>query len=147
MRTCTNCNAEKSLTDFPFCEGKPRYRKRICRDCYNERARQKYQRRREYCTAWQQAYNRTDSGRLAQRRARLKARTGKASVGHSEDEWRRLLWRYCGVCAYCGELAAERDHVIPVSRGGTDFIGNILPACRACNASKSDRLLIEWKNR
>ena len=45
-----------------------------------------------------------------------------------------------GVCHYCsgkfgpGELTM--DHVVPVARGGTSTPGNIVPACKACNASK-----------
>ena len=28
------------------------------------------------------------------------------------------------------------DHVVPVARGGTSTRGNVVPACRACNAAK-----------
>lgn len=45
-----------------------------------------------------------------------------------------------GLCHYCGKKfgAAEltMDHVVPVARGGTSSPGNIVPACKACNASK-----------
>ncbi|MEU4427510.1 HNH endonuclease [Actinoplanes sp. NPDC024001] len=36
------------------------------------------------------------------------------------------------------------DHVIPVALGGRHAIGNLAPACRGCNNSKNDDLLIEW---
>ncbi|MBI2605498.1 MAG: HNH endonuclease [Deltaproteobacteria bacterium] len=45
-----------------------------------------------------------------------------------------------GVCHYCQKAfkAAEltMDHIVPVARGGTSTRGNVVPACRACNASK-----------
>lgn len=39
------------------------------------------------------------------------------------------------------------DHVIPVVRGGRHAIGNILPACAACNGSKHAALLVVWRHR
>ena len=30
----------------------------------------------------------------------------------------------------------EADHVVPLTRGGTDDIGNIQPLCGACNRKK-----------
>lgn len=48
-------------------------------------------------------------------------------------------------CHYCGEPAETIDHVIPKSRGGTDEPGNLVPACRRCNASKGTKLLSEWR--
>jgi len=45
------------------------------------------------------------------------------------------------VCAYCGTTAGtiEVDHILPVSRGGTDAWSNLVPACASCNAQKGDR--------
>jgi len=49
-----------------------------------------------------------------------------------------------GFCWYCGrELASvfDVDHMIPISRGGTDEIGNLFPSCKSCNTRKHDRSL------
>lgn len=67
--------------------------------------------------------------------------SGKETEGfHTEKDWQELLIIFHGGCAYCGrsDVAMTRDHVIPVSRGGTDVISNILPACKSCNSSKSN---------
>jgi len=73
-------------------------------------------------------------------------RRGAAGPHHSDSDWQRLLHRYNGKCAYCGERTAlHKDHIIPISKGGTDSMGNILPACRECNLSKSDKFIVEWK--
>lgn len=64
----------------------------------------------------------------------------------SERDWRRMLHRYHGLCAYCQERpGTERDHVIPLKRGGRYAIGNLLPVCESCNVSKNAKLLVAWK--
>lgn len=45
---------------------------------------------------------------------------------------------YCGVPATLGVVQLQIDHVIPVSRGGSDDDWNHVAACAACNAGKSD---------
>jgi 5-methylcytosine-specific restriction endonuclease McrA len=41
------------------------------------------------------------------------------------------------MCAYCGERPAiHQDHVVPLSKGGTDDLSNLLPSCQPCNQSK-----------
>lgn len=104
-----------------------------------------YERSREKVRARQAAYAQTPTGRDAKRRSLLRSRYGLRDIGHTEREWQRLLARHQGKCAYCGAVATERDHIIPLGRGGTDFIGNILPACRACNSRKNNKFLIEWR--
>jgi hypothetical protein len=48
-------------------------------------------------------------------------------------------------CQYCGAEAPnvllEVDHIEPVAAGGSSDITNLVTACVACNAGKSDRLL------
>lgn len=47
-------------------------------------------------------------------------------------------------CAYClrtGERL-QRDHVIPLSRGGLDVPTNVVPACASCNAAKGE---MDWR--
>jgi len=49
-------------------------------------------------------------------------------------------------CFYCGSKnEIHIDHVLPVSRGGQHRIGNLVPACKACNSSKGSKFLMEWR--
>lgn len=56
----------------------------------------------------------------------------------------KLFNRDRQVCAYCGghfpvdELT--REHITPVSRGGSDTWMNCITACRSCNGRKGNRL-------
>lgn len=44
-------------------------------------------------------------------------------------------------CRYCGAhgVALDCDHVMPLSRGGTNDRANLVTACRSCNQQKSDK--------
>lgn len=49
-------------------------------------------------------------------------------------------------CIYCGSRREiQIEHIIPLARGGEHKIGNLAPACRACNMSKKDKFVMEWK--
>jgi len=51
-------------------------------------------------------------------------------------------------CQYCGRTSAElrpresltRDHLIPMSRGGTNDWTNVVTACSPCNTRKGNRM-------
>lgn len=78
------------------------------------------------------------------RRVRLAAVGGP---GVSDRDWCRLLRRYGSRCAYCGSSGSlTMDHIVPIARGGWHSIGNVLPACKSCNSSKCDALLIYWRS-
>lgn len=78
-------------------------------------------------------------------KARHKARRRGAVGSHSLQEWRDKCSLLGNVCIYCGEAKPlERDHNVPPSRGGSDFISNILPACRNCNSAKHDKTAREF---
>jgi hypothetical protein len=49
-------------------------------------------------------------------------------------------------CAYCDEACTnpDPDHVVPLARGGSNSITNIVPSCKPCNSDKRDLLLHEW---
>lgn len=78
---------------------------------------------------------------------RRRAKELGAEGSHTADEVRRLIAAYNHCCAYCQKPITrfELDHRIPLTRGGTDWIENILPACRQCNASKCDRTEDEFR--
>ena len=63
----------------------------------------------------------------------------RAYAGLSRKEWKKLKNRYGNKCLCCGrsDLRLEADHIIPVSRGGTNDRDNIQPLCHPCNVKKS----------
>lgn len=72
---------------------------------------------------------------------------------HTEQEWQEKKKEYNYRCAYCGihENALKKkytyknwwslteDHIQALSKNGSDYITNIIPACISCNSSKNNK--------
>lgn len=68
-----------------------------------------------------------------------------ADGSYSYSEWEEKLAHYHYKCAYCGsEENITRDHDVPLSRGGTNHILNIIPACSRCNSRKGNLTRTEF---
>lgn len=84
----------------------------------------------------------------AQRRRRARIQ-GNGAYRVTSRDLSRLISRNGGRCAYCRNGFEENgglqwDHVVPIARGGSDSIGNLLPSCRRCNQSKGALFVTEW---
>jgi 5-methylcytosine-specific restriction endonuclease McrA len=59
---------------------------------------------------------------------------------HTLKQWQELKKQYNYMCLNCGKSESEikltEDHILPLSKGGTDNIENIQPLCRSCNSIK-----------
>lgn len=111
----------------------------------DDRARYLSERERRIAYAKQYAKDNPDVGQRAKRKRKaLLSAAGAFEV--TAKDWRRAKQRTAGRCFYCGEARPlTMDHIIPVSRGGRHSIGNIAPACASCNASKNDRVIMQWR--
>jgi 5-methylcytosine-specific restriction endonuclease McrA len=79
------------------------------------------------------------------KRNRLKQATCKELGTHTYGDWELLKKQYNYTCPCCGlsepfigqksEYLTE-DHIIPLSKGGSDLIENIQPLCLNCNIKK-----------
>ncbi len=62
----------------------------------------------------------------------------KAKALRTSQWWRNKIAQ--GICAYCqGSFppsALTMDHIVPLARGGRSTKGNVVPCCKACNATK-----------
>lgn len=57
---------------------------------------------------------------------------------HTSEEWLAKIDEFNGRCAYCASSEdLTRDHVVPLCRGGSNQISNIVPACNSCNSRKN----------
>lgn len=53
-------------------------------------------------------------------------------------EWTAMKKHYDYRCVYCGTKSKKltQDHIIPLSKGGSHTLSNIVPACFRCNTKK-----------
>lgn len=87
-------------------------------------------------------YSKTSKGRVVDRNSQRRRRAAKlgSDVHHTESEWTDLLNKFGCKCANCGSRdGITRDHIVPLSLGGSDSIDNIQPLCNSCNCSKGNR--------
>jgi len=76
------------------------------------------------------------------RRTRLKA---NHSVKFARSEVSIHFASFGDDCGYCGKTCKPTlDHFIPLSRGGSNCLSNLVPACRECNSSKRANDPKEW---
>lgn len=146
MKTCKKCGFEKDLTDFPIERRVKDGRGARCRKCLGEAVaswrRRNPKKRYEYRKKYVEKYRDKVYQNNKNHAARKKGAVGTISL----KEWRSIKRIYRYRCCYCGTPGPlTQDHVIPLSRGGSNQIGNIVPACRSCNSRKNDRYLSEWK--
>lgn len=156
---CKQCGNEFEYPDRPsrknaaFC-------KRECMDAYyiGERAHRykeggwdrNLEKRREYNRSYQvknkeQLLHNAYRGKLKRRKL--------VQPNHSFYEWIELLKKHDNKCYYCktrmtktpGPKQRTRDHIVPVTKGGTDEIANIVPACRSCNSRKGVKDIDQWE--
>ncbi len=76
---------------------------------------------------------------------RYRARKIQAEGSHTIGEWELLKKQYGYICPACGKIEPEikltEDHIIPLSRGGSDYIENIQPLCVKCNTRKHTKII------
>ena len=68
-----------------------------------------------------------------------RARKNAAEGTYTAQEWRDLKARYEFRCLRCyrqePDIKLTADHIVPLSKGGTNYIHNIQPLCATCNPS------------
>ena len=90
-------------------------------------------------------YNRTEAGRNY---AIIAAHNRRYAGGIllTKEVISRVINISNGMCVYCGKkiIKGHLDHVIPISKGGTNAEENLVWVCAKCNLSKSNKDLEEF---
>lgn len=99
--------------------------------------------RRKYVKEWYRANPEVKRAQHLRRRA-LKA---NAAGSHTAEDIKTQYERQKGRCYWCGVKVGETyhvDHIVPLSRGGSNDPSNLVVACPTCNISKGSKLPHEW---
>ena len=137
MKVCIKCKEEKDESMFHKHKmGKSGVRT-VCKPCRNYLSREfKKEHRdatREYNKRWKQEHPEMCRAQKHKRRV-------MSTNSPFPKEFK--LGSYCWVCLSTEKLTV--DHIIPVSRGGTNSIENLITLCGSCNSSKGSMLYSEW---
>jgi len=79
---------------------------------------------------------------VAQHNGRRRAAKANAPINDlTAAQWETIKAQFGYRCAYCGHKVKKltQDHIIPLSKGGSHTMSNIVPACKSCNSKKRDR--------
>lgn len=125
----------------------PDYNKQSCKANYHrnkerrlQQRKEYYQQHKEYILAYRKEYVRQgrnimigracNERRRAQMRGSIVQKIGSREMLSIKD----LFNQECGYCGSTNDLTL--DHFIPLSKGGTHTISNLVCACRSCNNRK-----------
>lgn len=117
----------------------------------SEKIREWYKQHRkahpEYYKIYRKRWRETHLERCNLLIRRYRARKKGAEGFHTLEEWELLKKQYSYKCPVCGkrepEIKLEEDHIIPLSKGGSDYIKNIQPLCRSCNSIKGVQIELQ----
>lgn len=129
---------------------------RQCKTCRRVRVRESFARHGDvYLQRQREKYAANPEKTLAANRAWAKANPEKAALVHrikrqrkraagtlSTADWRSVLAAYGSACLCCGsDDPPTIDHVVPLSRGGSNTVDNVQPLCNGCNMRKATKTI------
>lgn len=162
MKVCTKCNQAKPDSVFALSNLTKSGLSSRCRLCETERSKIRYQKIKDEAIKKAKLYRKNNhSLRLEiERRCRIKnkekyrpSRNARQSIRNRiiqgknyiilDKELKKI---YNSPCFNCGSIENQSiDHIIPLSRGGSHSIGNIMTLCLKCNITKKAKFITEWR--
>jgi 5-methylcytosine-specific restriction endonuclease McrA len=110
---------------------------------YREIGRNSYERHAEARRKYSLEYYKRHPEKSVAATNRRRALKLASEASHTDEEWEELKAFYEYKCLRCGrqepDIKLTRDHVIPLTRGGTDSIDNVQPLCARCNSKKNHK--------
>jgi len=158
MKICKVCERELALEHFQR-DSKSRdgYHRR-CKTCTSEyrkksvtrkEANKRYrQDNRDKRRATDKAYYAANKERYQLRdyirRERLESSLSTLTREDRDDATEYISVLLGDPCVFCGNSAAQIDHIIPITNKGTSHWYNLSAACEFCNKSKGSKELLQF---
>lgn len=113
------------------------------------RSEQRRSERHTYVNNWKQDHLDKVNQYSRTRRARKRIVTGN----FTSEDFEALCAKFKDRCLRCGiprlltsEQVLTADHIVPLSKGGSNWINNIQPLCSLCNSSKGCKTIDYRRN-
>lgn len=159
MKTCSICGISKNISEYHKKSNSKDGLRSWCRECASARDKEYRRKNREKINKQRRESRQNNPQKYKDEMRRwveanpnrknefeAKRRASKRDNGIYKILKRDLERLYASPCIYCGSVERiTADHVIPLSRGGTHGIGNLVPACIKCNINKGTRTVMEWR--
>jgi 5-methylcytosine-specific restriction endonuclease McrA len=98
----------------------------------------------EKVRVWRAAHPEATKALRIQNEATRRARKAGASGTHTQAEWEAICARQRNLCEACGdECKLTKDHIVPLSMGGSNDASNLQGLCGPCNSRKGARIAID----
>lgn len=105
-----------------------------------ERIKSLQDKRRDEIREYNRKYSAENPIKMRHKAKVRRARLAGAKGHHSHEQWIARFNYFGRSCLYCGcaltDETVTKDHQIPISRGGSEWPSNLVPACRPCNSKK-----------
>jgi len=140
---CSCCSQLKPTSQFSIrADRTPKSYMSFCKECLNEAQKKRYLKSPQKYKDLQKQYYSKNKAEYIISAKNYKARKKGAVGGYTPQEWDKLCEVYNHTCPACKEpKPLTVDHIIPLSKGGSNYINNIQPLCQSCNSKKRTKII------
>ena len=164
LKRCTKCGENKPNTNEYFAfqnksKGTLQARCKVCVNEYRKKYRENnkdkikeykkeyYENNKDKIKESRKEYRENNKDKIRERIKEYKHKKRGNGGAYTKAQWLDTLEYFNYKCAYTGECikhSCHVEHIVPVSKGGTSYIWNLVPSTGSANYSKGNRGMEEW---
>ena len=120
---------------------KRKYAKILSKEYLNEKSKRWATKNPDKVRLRTKLYRKANPEKIRVNNRNRRALKKNAKGSFTESEWENRKKEYDYKCAICKEVKfLTTDHIIPLSKKGTNYISNIQPLCQSCNSRKGNKI-------